>query len=59
MPKTKRWTHAGDEPPIADLLADPIAHALMKADGIVAAEVLTVVDRAQSRDAAPVEKAKR
>lgn len=60
MRTSKKWTQAGDEPPIGDLLDDPIAHALMKADGVVAAEVLTVVDRAQSRRAtASAEKPKR
>lgn len=42
MPRRNRY--ANREPSVAELLADPIAEALMRADGITAADVLAWID---------------
>lgn len=39
------WTHAGDEPGLWEVLADPIVLSLMKADRITRREVLTASAR--------------
>lgn len=46
--KIALWIKAGDEPPITDLLSDPIMQTLMKADRIFLADVLALVRRVQS-----------
>ncbi len=37
------WIDAGIEPALAELLADPIMHAVMRADGVRLQEVLAAV----------------
>jgi hypothetical protein len=39
------WIDAGIEPALAELLADPIMHAVMRADGVRLQEVLAAVPR--------------
>jgi hypothetical protein len=33
------WAHAGDEPPLEELLHDPVVHLVMRADRLEPAEV--------------------
>jgi hypothetical protein len=40
------WIDAGIEPALAELLADPIMHAVMRADGVRLQEVLSTVSLA-------------
>ena len=41
------WRHAGTEPAIDDMLADPIVHAVMRRDGIGEGEVRAALARAR------------
>lgn len=43
MPKWARWSAAGDEPSITDVLNDPIVHTLMRADGVHVADLLAII----------------
>jgi len=43
------WIDAGVEPALADLLADPIMHAVMRADGVRLQEVLSMVSQVTGR----------
>lgn len=45
MAKGNPWATAGNEPLVADLLSDPIAQALMRADGVVVGDVFAIVAR--------------
>ena len=45
----------GDEPSLIELLSDPIAHALMRADGVLAEEVVATVEDVRERLAAASE----
>jgi len=42
MLRKSPWDQAGNEPSIADLLSDPIAEALMQADGVDFRDVLAI-----------------
>lgn len=54
MEKGNPWTSAGSEPLVADLLSDPIAQALMRADGVFVGDVLAIVTRlCRSRSRVP------
>ncbi len=44
-----RWSVAGTEPSIEDLLADPVTHAVMKRDQLAPEAVRCVVDSARKR----------
>ena len=41
------WRHAGNEPAIDDMLADPIVHAVMRRDGIGEGEVRAALAHAR------------
>ncbi len=41
------WRHAGIEPAIDDMLADPIVHAIMRRDGIGEGEVRAAIAHAR------------
>lgn len=43
------WIDAGIEPALAELLADPITHAVMRADGVRLQEVLSTVSQVARR----------
>lgn len=45
MPNELPWANAGTETSIADLLSDPVALALMQADGVVVRDVLTMIEQ--------------
>jgi hypothetical protein len=53
MLRNRPWAQGGCEPSIADLLSDPTAQALMRADGVQVGEVLAIV-RTLARLGAPV-----
>ncbi|GEM_PF-4167384 len=43
------WGTAGIEPPLCDVLDDPLVHAVMRRDRITAAELKRVIASAQRR----------
>ena len=43
MRKGMPWTNAGSEPSLADLLADPLAQALMRADDVRVEDVIAAI----------------
>ena len=44
----RQWSAGGTEPALADLLADPIVHLVMRRDGVTEAELRHVVAAAQA-----------
>jgi hypothetical protein len=44
-----RWNGAGTEPRLAEILSDPTALNLMRADGVNADDVTAVIDRMRAR----------
>jgi hypothetical protein len=51
MPEVGRWLRAGVEPTTTELLADPIALLLMRADRLKPHEVATLIRVARKRRA--------
>ena len=43
------WIEGGIEPSLSELLADPIMHAVMRADGVRLQEVLSTIAQASRR----------
>jgi hypothetical protein len=43
MPRWAPWAEAGVEPSITDVLSDPIVHTLMRADGVLIADLLAII----------------
>jgi hypothetical protein len=43
------WTRAGAEPSLAEILADPIVHLVMRRDGVAEIELRLVIAAAQAR----------
>lgn len=43
MPTKAPWAKADSEPSAADLLSDPIAQALMRADGVLVRDVVMII----------------
>ena len=41
------WQNAGEEPALADVLADPLVHQVMRRDGVSFQQLQTVIARAQ------------
>jgi hypothetical protein len=41
------WQNAGEEPSLAEILADPLVHQVMRRDGVSFQELQTVIARAQ------------
>ena len=39
----RKWQHAGIEPALADVLADPLVHLVMRRDGVSLAELRGVL----------------
>lgn len=52
-PDKHYWVDAGIEPALAELLADPIMHAVMRADGVRPQEVLSAVAKVTRRQQGP------
>jgi hypothetical protein len=44
-----RWTRAGVEPALEELLADPVLHLVMRRDGVSLAELRAVIAAARAR----------
>jgi hypothetical protein len=44
MTEGRSWEHAGSEPPVAELLSDPITQMLMRADGVMVEDVTAAID---------------
>ena len=53
-PDERRWRYRHPEPSTRELLADPIAHLLMRADRLTPREIYSVLERARN-EAQPVE----
>jgi hypothetical protein len=49
----ERWSRAGVEPRVEDLLEDPMIHLVMRRDGIGTQEVMSAVGEARHRLANP------
>lgn len=49
----RHWSRAGEEPALAEVLADPIVLALMRRDGVTLAEICRVIARVQPRPVEP------
>ena len=43
------WAGAGIEPSLAEVLADPLIHLIMRRDGVTPPELRAVVDAAKAR----------
>ncbi len=41
------WAHAGPEPELDDMLADPIVHLVLKRDGLTRDDVVAVMRQAR------------
>ena len=44
----RRWSTAGTEPALADMLADPIVHLVMRRDGVTEDALRRVIEAAQA-----------
>lgn len=44
----RKWERAGTEPALADVLADPLVHLVLRRDGVSLAELRAVIARAQA-----------
>jgi hypothetical protein len=42
----RRYAHAGVEPPLFEVMADPIVHAVMRRDGVTGEELIALLRRA-------------
>jgi hypothetical protein len=47
-PPRRSWTMAGKEPRLAEVLADPIVHLVMRRDGVTEEKLLRVIAAAQA-----------
>jgi hypothetical protein len=43
------WGKRGSEPPLGEVLADPLVHAVMRCDGVSCAALDSLIARAQRR----------
>jgi hypothetical protein len=48
-PSRDPWARAGIEPRLAEMLADPLVHQVMRRDGVTEAALRGVIGRAQAR----------
>ncbi len=44
----RSWRHAGDEPALHEVLADPLVHLVMRRDGITAGELQSAIEGARA-----------
>jgi hypothetical protein len=51
------WRFAGEEPPLGELLADPLLHLVMKRDGVTEAALQAVIEAARGKLAARTRRA--
>jgi hypothetical protein len=45
----RRWGQGGAEPPIEDMLSDPVIEAVLRHDGLTREDVLAVIEAARLR----------
>jgi hypothetical protein len=45
----KRWRDAGTEPDLAEVLADPVVHLVMRRDGVSPCQLRKVIAEARKR----------
>ena len=43
------WGEAGEEPDLAEVLADPVVHAVMRRDGVTQCELRAVIAGARTK----------
>lgn len=48
MMSNRLWRKAGEEPDLAEVLADPLVHLVMRRDGVSRAQLEAVIARAQA-----------
>jgi hypothetical protein len=48
MMSNRLWRKAGEEPDLADVLADPLVHLVMRRDGVTLAQLQNVIARARA-----------
>ena len=48
MSISRKWSEAGIEPGLAEVLADPLVHRVMRRDGVTMVELKTVIARARA-----------
>jgi hypothetical protein len=48
MTSNRLWRKAGEEPDLAEVLADPLVHLVMRRDGISLAQLQSVIARARA-----------
>jgi hypothetical protein len=48
MTSNRLWRKAGEEPDLADVLADPLVHLVMRRDGVSLAQLESVIARARA-----------
>jgi hypothetical protein len=48
-PHAARWSKAGEEPDLAEMLADPVVHLVMRRDGVNLEELLAVIADARAK----------
>jgi hypothetical protein len=51
------YAHAGPEPLLDEVLCDPVVQLVMRADGVKAADLQSLLDAAQRHDVTPTEAA--
>jgi hypothetical protein len=49
MSRRRTYEHAGEEPDLLDLLADPVIHAVMRRDGVTLADLCAVIQAGSDR----------
>jgi hypothetical protein len=47
MTSNRLWRKAGEEPDLAEVLADPLVHLVMRRDGVSLAQLQSVIARAR------------
>lgn len=48
MSISRKWSEAGVEPDLAEVLADPLVHRVMRRDGVTLAELKAVIARGRA-----------
>ena len=48
MMSNRLWRKAGEEPDLAEVLADPLVHLVMRRDGVSRAQLEAVIAQAQA-----------
>jgi hypothetical protein len=48
MTSNRPWRKAGEEPDLAEVLADPLVHLVMRRDGVSLAQLQSVITHARA-----------